>query len=65
MKVIDLEGSAVVQDKLQKGELRFVLLDNKPVQVNAIAKDYKYFELTTGYIGDYSLFDGCFSLGYN
>lgn len=55
VKVIDLEGSATVQDKLQKAELRFTLLENKPVQVNALARDYKYYELTTGYIGDYAL----------
>lgn len=47
VKVIDVEGSAVVNDNLQKGEFKICLLEGKPVQVSAIAKDYQYFEFTT------------------
>ncbi|KAL4704767.1 hypothetical protein ACJJTC_016888 [Scirpophaga incertulas] len=49
VKVIDLEGSATVQENLQQGSLKFSLLEGKPVQVNAVIKDYKYYEFTTGY----------------
>ncbi|XP_047037209.1 apolipophorins isoform X1 [Helicoverpa zea] len=49
VKVIDVEGSATVNDNLQKGEMKVCLLEGKPVRVSAIAKDYQYFEFTTGY----------------
>ncbi|CAB3232890.1 unnamed protein product [Arctia plantaginis] len=47
VKVIDIEGSAVIKDNLQKGDFKICLLEGKPVQVTAIAKDYQYFEFTT------------------
>lgn len=53
VKVIDIEGAAVIKDNLQKGDFKICLLEGKPVQVTAIVKDYQYFEFTTGYSGDY------------
>ncbi|CAH0599019.1 unnamed protein product [Chrysodeixis includens] len=47
VKVIDVEGSATVNDNLQKAEVKFCLLEGKPVRALAIAKDYQYFEFTT------------------
>ncbi|XP_075987202.1 retinoid- and fatty-acid binding glycoprotein apolipophorin isoform X2 [Anticarsia gemmatalis] len=47
VKVIDVEGTATVNDNLQKAEVKFCLLEGKPVAVTAIAKDYQYFEFTT------------------
>ncbi|CAH2060387.1 unnamed protein product, partial [Iphiclides podalirius] len=49
VKVIDLEGSAIVKDNLQQGDIKFRLLEGKPVQVHAVARDYQYYEFTTGY----------------
>lgn len=56
VKVIDVEGSATVKENLQEGNMRFSLLEGKPVQVYACVKDFQYYEFTTGYSGDY-----CFS----
>jgi hypothetical protein len=53
VKVIDLEGSATVKDNLQEGNMKFSLLEGKPVQVYAVAKEFQYYEFTTGYSGDY------------
>ncbi|KAM3956905.1 retinoid- and fatty-acid binding glycoprotein apolipophorin isoform 2-T2 [Aphomia sociella] len=47
VKVIELEGSATVKDKLQQGELKFCLLQGKPVTVRAVIKDFQYYEFTT------------------
>ncbi|CAK1546590.1 unnamed protein product [Leptosia nina] len=49
VKVIDLEGSAVVKDNLQQADVRFSLLQLKPVQIYGVIKDYQYYEFTTGY----------------
>ncbi|CAH2098987.1 unnamed protein product [Euphydryas editha] len=49
VKVIDLEGSATMKENLQQGDLKFSLLQGKPVQVYAVIKDYQYYEFTTGY----------------
>lgn len=51
MKIIDLEGSATLKDNLQQGDLRFSLLQGKPVVVYAVVKDFQYYEFTTGYSG--------------
>lgn len=55
VKVIDLEGTVDVQSKAktQQAKLRFKLLEGKEVSVQALAKDFQYFEFTTGYLGDY------------
>ncbi|RVE54932.1 hypothetical protein evm_000299 [Chilo suppressalis] len=47
VKVIDVEGSATVKEGLQQGNLKFSLLEGKPVQVTAIVRDYQYYEFTT------------------
>ncbi|KAH9637818.1 hypothetical protein HF086_017596 [Spodoptera exigua] len=47
VKVVDLEGTATVNENLQKGEMKVCLLEGKPVRVIAMAKDYQYFEFTT------------------
>ncbi|XP_050357243.1 apolipophorins [Nymphalis io] len=49
VRVIDLEGSATMKDNLQQGDLKFSLLQGKPVQVYGVVKDYQYYEFTTGY----------------
>ncbi|XP_038219067.1 apolipophorins [Zerene cesonia] len=49
VKVIDLEGSAVMKDNLQQADLRFSLLQLKPVQLYGVVKDYQYYEFSTGY----------------
>ncbi|XP_049881562.1 apolipophorins [Pectinophora gossypiella] len=49
VKVIDLEGDTIMKDNLQQGDLKFSLLEGKPVVVHAIAKDFQYYEFTTGY----------------
>ncbi|XP_026331141.1 apolipophorins-like, partial [Hyposmocoma kahamanoa] len=46
LKVIDLEGSVVVKDNLQQGDLKFALLESKPVTVHTIVKDFTYYEFT-------------------
>lgn len=53
VKVIDIEGSAQVTEKLQQGDFKFCLLQGKPVQLRAVIKDFTYYEFTTGYSGDY------------
>ncbi|XP_028026671.1 apolipophorins isoform X1 [Bombyx mandarina] len=52
VKVIDLEGTVDVQSKAktQQAKLRFKLLEGKEVSVQALAKDFQYFEFTTGYL---------------
>lgn len=52
VKVIDISASAAIKDKLQKADVKFVLLEGKPVQVEFLVKDFQYYEFTTGYIGD-------------
>ncbi|KAJ8705174.1 hypothetical protein PYW07_011001 [Mythimna separata] len=47
VKVLDVEGSATVNEQLQKGEMKVCLLEGKPVRVAALAKDYQYFEFST------------------
>ncbi|KAJ8707317.1 hypothetical protein PYW08_010569 [Mythimna loreyi] len=47
VKVLDVEGSATVNEQLQKGEMKVCLLEGKPVRVSALAKDYQYFEFST------------------
>lgn len=47
VKVIELEGTAVVKENLQQGDLKFCLLQGKPVAVRALIKDYQYYEFTT------------------
>ncbi|XP_022837131.1 apolipophorins isoform X2 [Spodoptera litura] len=47
VKVVDLEGTATVNENLQKGEMKVCLLEGKPVRVMAMAKDYQYFEFST------------------
>lgn len=47
VKIIDVEGSATVNDNMQKADMKFCLLEGKPVRVSAIAKEYQYFEFTT------------------
>ncbi|XP_045779870.1 apolipophorins [Maniola jurtina] len=49
VKVIDLEGSATAKDNLQQADLVFSLLEGKPVTMYAVAKDFQYYEFTTGY----------------
>ncbi|XP_039760975.1 apolipophorins [Pararge aegeria] len=49
VKVIDLEGSATAKDNLQQADLVFSLLEGKPVSIYAVAKDFQYYEFTTGY----------------
>ncbi|KAI8425854.1 hypothetical protein MSG28_011618 [Choristoneura fumiferana] len=49
VKVIDLQGSSVLKENLQQADLKFSLLEGKPVLVHAIAKDFQYYEFTTGY----------------
>lgn len=51
VKVIDLEGSSVLKENLQQADLKFSLLEGKPVLVHAIVKDFQYYEFTTGYSG--------------
>ncbi|KPI95250.1 Apolipophorin [Papilio xuthus] len=49
VSVINLEGSAIVKDNLQQGDVKFSLLEGKPVQMHAVARDFQYYEFTTGY----------------
>ncbi|KAL0810218.1 hypothetical protein ABMA28_011000 [Loxostege sticticalis] len=49
VKVIDVEGSATVKENLQQGDVRFSLLEGKPVAVHAVIKDFQYYEFTTEY----------------
>ncbi|XP_041983389.1 apolipophorins [Aricia agestis] len=49
VKVIELEGSTTVKDNLQQADLKMSLLEGKPVQVYAVAKDFKYYEFSTSY----------------
>ncbi|XP_022112947.2 apolipophorins [Pieris rapae] len=49
VKVIDLEGSAVFKDNLQQADVRFSILQLKPVQIYGVVKDFQYYEFTTGY----------------
>ncbi|KOB75992.1 Apolipophorin protein [Operophtera brumata] len=47
VKVIDISASAAIKDKLQKADLKFVLLEGKPVQVEFLVKDFQHYEFTT------------------
>lgn len=58
MKVIDLEGSATAKENLQQADLVFSLLEGKPVSIYTVARDFQYFEFTTGYKGIF-LDTGC------
>ncbi|XP_023946306.2 apolipophorins [Bicyclus anynana] len=49
VKVIDLEGSATAKENLQQVDFGFSLLEGKPVTIYAVAKDFQYYEFTTGY----------------
>lgn len=49
VKVIDMEGNAIIKENHQEGIFTFSLLEGKPVLVKAVAKDYTYYEFTTGY----------------
>lgn len=53
VKVIDVEGSATVKENLQQGDVRFSLLEGKPVAVHAVIKDFQYYEFTTEYSGEF------------
>ncbi|XP_072946075.1 apolipophorins [Epargyreus clarus] len=52
VKVMDIEGSAILKDNLQQGEINFSFLEGKPVTLKAVAKDFQYYEFTTGYSDD-------------
>lgn len=52
VKVIEIEASATMKENLQKADVKFVLLENKPVQAEFLVKDFQYYEFTTGYTGD-------------
>ncbi|CAG5023070.1 unnamed protein product [Parnassius apollo] len=52
VKVLELEGSVLVDDKRQQGDMNFSLLEGKPVLLHALAKDYQYYEIQSGYSDD-------------
>lgn len=48
-----MEGFAAIKEDNQRGDLRFSLLEGKPVEVHVLINDYKYYEFSTGYSGKY------------
>ncbi|CAG5023062.1 unnamed protein product [Parnassius apollo] len=53
VKVHELEGTMLFRSRnSEEGDMYFIIFDRKPVLLHAEVKDYKYYEIQSGYSGE-------------